>query len=111
MIGEPATEIKPPVKDCATLVTVPPNPVALIVIAAEPLYVVPALKETPVPAVRLNKLLPNATPEMVLLVRLALAMLDSVLVEPLIDLFVSVCVPVKVATVESIAIVTAAAPV
>jgi hypothetical protein len=37
VIGDPATEIKPPVKDCATLVTVPPNPVALIVIAAEPL--------------------------------------------------------------------------
>jgi hypothetical protein len=37
VIGDPATEIKPPVKDCATLVTVPPDPVALIVIAAEPL--------------------------------------------------------------------------
>jgi len=38
-----------------------------------------------------------------LFVKEAFAMLLSVLVEPLIDLFVSVCAPVKVATVESIA--------
>ena len=44
VIGEPATEIKPPVKDCATLVTVPPEPVA---------DSVPATKDTPVPIVTL----------------------------------------------------------
>lgn len=98
-----ATEMMPPVK--LTLVTVPPSPVELIVIAAEPLYVVPALKETPVPAVRLNRLLPSATPEMVLLVRLALAILLRVLLEPLMVLLVSVWVPVRVATVLSIEIV------
>ena len=41
-----------------------------------------------------------------LLVREELPMLISVLKLPLIDLFVSACVPDKVATVESIAIVT-----
>ena len=45
VIGEPATEIKPPVKDCATLVTVPPDPVA---------DSVPAVKATPVPIVTLE---------------------------------------------------------
>ena len=44
VIGEPATEIKPPVKDCATLVTVPPEPVA---------DKVPPAKATPVPIVTL----------------------------------------------------------
>ena len=44
VIGEPLTEIKPPVKDCATLVTVPPEPVA---------DSVPAAKATPVPMVTL----------------------------------------------------------
>lgn len=44
------------------------------------------------------------------LVRLAFAMLVRVLVDPLIDLLVRVCVPVKVATVESIAMVTADEP-
>ena len=46
VIGEPATEIKPPVKDCATLVTVPPEPVV---------DSVPAVKSTPVPMVTLEK--------------------------------------------------------
>ena len=104
-----ATEMMPPVK--LTLVTVPLDPVELIVIAAEPLYVVPVLKEIPVPAVRLNKLLPSATPDMVLLLNALLGMLDSVLNAPLMVLLVSVCAPVNVATVESMAIVTAAAPV
>ena len=40
----------------------------------------------------------------------ALPMFDRVLVDPLIDLLVRVCVPVKVATVESIAMVTADEP-
>ena len=39
-----------------------------------------------------------------------LPILESVLVEPEIDLFVSVCAPSKVTTVESIATVTAAEP-
>ena len=46
VIGEPAIEIKPPVKDCATLVTVPPEPVA---------DRVPVEKDTPVPMVTLEK--------------------------------------------------------
>ena len=37
-------------------------------------------------------------------------MLVSVFVDPLIDLFVSVCEPVKVATVESMAMVTGVEP-
>ena len=44
------------------------------------------------------------------LVRALLGMSVSVFVDPLIDLFVNVCVPVNVATVESMAIVTAAPP-
>jgi hypothetical protein len=40
----------------------------------------------------------------------ALAMLDKVLVAPLIDLFVKTCEPVSVATVESMAIVTGEEP-
>jgi hypothetical protein len=47
---------------------------------------------------------------MLLLVRALLGMLESVFVEPLMDLLVSVCVPVKVATVLSIATVTGADP-
>ena len=43
-------------------------------------------------------------------VKLELAMFDNVLVEPLIDLLVNVWVPVSVATVESIAMVTGAEP-
>ena len=50
---------------------------------------------------------PTVTDE---LVRLELPMLVRVLVDPLIDLFVRVCESVKVATVESIAIVTAVEP-
>jgi hypothetical protein len=50
---------------------------------------------------------PTVTEE---LVRLPLAILVSVLDDPLIVLFVSVCVPVNVATVESMAIVTADEP-
>ena len=46
VIGEPDTEIKPPVKVCATLVTVPPRPVAEIVILPEALVIV-----TPLPCV------------------------------------------------------------
>ena len=45
-----------------------------------------------------------------LFVRDALAMLDKVLVAPLIDLFVKTCEPVSVATVESMAIVTGEEP-
>ena len=64
------------------------------------------------PKVRLDApkaiaVVPTVTEE---LVRLEFAMLVSVLLEPLIVLFVSVCVPVNVATVESIAIVTAEEP-
>ena len=44
VIGDPLTEIKPPVNDCATLVTVPPKPVA---------DNVPPAKATPVPIVTL----------------------------------------------------------
>ena len=44
------------------------------------------------------------------LVNELLPMLESVLLEPLMVLFVSVCVPVRVTTVESIATVTAAEP-
>jgi ABC-type transport system involved in cytochrome bd biosynthesis fused ATPase/permease subunit len=44
------------------------------------------------------------------LVSAELGMLVRVLVDPLIDLLVKVCVPVKVATVESIAMVTADEP-
>jgi hypothetical protein len=43
-------------------------------------------------------------------VKLELAMFDNVLVEPLIDLLVNVWVPVSVATVESMAMVTGAEP-
>lgn len=50
--------------------------------------------------VNVFRLEPNATPEMVLLVSDALAMLDSVLVEPLMVLLVSVCVAVFVVTVS-----------
>ena len=49
----------------------------------------------------------NVTDEFV---RLELPMLLSVLFAPLIVLLVSVCAPVKVATVESIAIVTGVDP-
>ena len=52
----------------------------------------PALNDTPVPAVKSNRLPPSATPDMVLLVKLALPMLLSVLVAPDIDLLVSVSV-------------------
>ena len=45
-----------------------------------------------------------------LLVNDALAMLLKVFVEPEIDLLVNVCVPVKVTTVESIAMVTGVEP-
>ena len=44
------------------------------------------------------------------LLRLLFPMLDKVFAAPLIDLLVKVCVPVKVATVESIAMVTADEP-
>ena len=47
---------------------------------------------------------------MLLLVRLVLAILDNVLVDPLMVLLVSVCAPVRVATVESMATVTPALP-
>lgn len=46
VIGDPATDIRPPVKDCATLVTVPP-PVAAMVIEPAPgviVMFVPAVK-------------------------------------------------------------------
>ena len=47
VIGEPPTEINPPVNDCPTLVTVPePPPVAAIVILPTPCVTV-----TPLPAV------------------------------------------------------------
>lgn len=52
------------------------------------------------PIVKAFRLEPSATPEMVLLVSDALAMLDSVLVEPLMVLLVSVCVAVFVVTVS-----------
>jgi len=39
VIGEPATEIRPPVNDCATLVTVPPPPAAVQVKVPLPLFV------------------------------------------------------------------------
>lgn len=45
-----------------------------------------------------------------LLVSELLPMFDSVLFDPLIVLLVSVCVPVNVATVESIVMVTGAEP-
>ena len=45
-----------------------------------------------------------------LLVSDELPMFDNVLLEPLIVLFVSVCVPVSVTTVESIAMVTGVDP-
>ena len=64
------------------------------------------------PKVRLDApkaiaVVPTVTDEFV---RLAFAMLVSVLVEPLIDLLVSVCDPVSVATVLSMAMVTAVDP-
>ena len=54
----------------------------------------PALKETPVPAVKLNKLLPKDTPEMVELLNWLLAILPSV--PPSVRLPELVTVPVKV---------------
>ena len=62
------------------------------------------------PIVNVPKFVPNAAPEMVLLDKAELGMLEKVLLAPDIDLLVSVCEPVKVATVLSIAIVTAADP-
>ena len=47
---------------------------------------------------------------MVLLTNALFGMFVKVLLAPLIVLFVSVCVPVKVATVESIVMVTGAEP-
>ncbi len=67
--------------------------------------------ETPASVVRVPPRLKDEEPIVTeLFVRLALAMFDRVLLEPLIVLLVNVCVPVRVATVESIAIVTAAEP-
>ena len=54
----------------------------------------PALKETPVPAVKLNKLPPKDTPEMVELLNWLLAILPSV--PPSVRLPLLVTVPVKV---------------
>ena len=56
---------------------------------------------------RLIAVVPTVSDE---LVREALPIFDRVLVDPLIDLLVRVWVPVKVATVESIAMVTADDP-
>ena len=56
------------------------------------------------------RLEPSATPEIVLLVKALLGMALNVLDAPLIVLLVSVCAPVSVATVLSMAIVTGAEP-
>lgn len=88
------------------------------VTAAEPLYEVP---DKPVPIVNafgLDAVTVVEPPKltefplivMALLVSELLPILDSVFVAPLMLLFVSVCVPVRVATVESIANVTGEEP-
>jgi hypothetical protein len=56
------------------------------------------------------RLEPSATPEIVLLVKALLGMALNVLDAPLIVLLVSVCAPVSVATVLSMAMVTGVAP-
>ena len=68
------------------------------------------MPDKPVPMVNANRLDPNATPEMVLLTKALFGMLVNVLLDPLIDLLVNVWMPVKVATVESIEIVTGVDP-
>ena len=60
--------------------------------------------------VRELRLEPSATPEIVLLLKALLGMALNVLDAPLIVLLVSVCVPVSVATVLSMAMVTGAEP-
>ena len=90
-----------------------------IVTADEPSKLVP---DNPVPIVKALVVVPDVTdidppsatgvPLIVieLLSSAALGILVNVLVAPLIDLLVNVCMPVNVATVESIAIVTGADP-
>ena len=77
----------------------------LVMVLAEPLILTPA---------KVLRVFPNETElepiVMELLTNAEFGMLVSVLVEPLIDLLVNVCAPAKVATVESIAIVTAVEP-
>ena len=63
--------------------------------ALEPLKEVPVRGDEMVRALRFE---PNATPEMVELVSEALAIFDRVLVEPEMDLLVSVCEAVRVTT-------------
>lgn len=57
VIGEPATEIKPPVKDCATLVTVPPGlldamlipPAEFVIVMLDPAVNVVRVNPVPLP--------------------------------------------------------------
>ena len=63
--------------------------------AAEPLKEVPDKGDEMVRVLRFE---PNETPEMVELVSEALAIFDSVLVEPEIDLLVKVCEAARVTT-------------
>jgi hypothetical protein len=78
---------------------VPVKPVPIVNVSIEVVIVIDPPRLTGLPLIVIE-LLSNAT----------LGMADNVFVAPLIDLFVNVCVPVSVATVESIAIVTAVEP-
>jgi hypothetical protein len=91
-----------------------PNVIELFVRLELPILVrvfADPLIETPANVVRVPPKLMVSDPNVIVLfVRLALPILLSVFVEPLIDLFVSVWLPVRVATVESIAIVIGVDP-
>jgi hypothetical protein len=110
------TEVRPAgVKDVPpSAMFVVPNVIELFVRLELPILVrvfADPLIDTPANVVRVPPKLMVSDPNVIVLfVRLALPILLSVFVEPLIDLFVSVWLPVRVATVESIAMVIGVEP-